>query len=119
MTDSHSDPTNRAREMRGVDFGLTAGDYATHRAGFPNSFFDLLEEHVMPIHGVRAVNLGTGTGSVARTLAVRGAHTVTGVDPSEALTIQAKHLDEAARVQIEYCTLLPSPPRCRHSPLTS
>ena len=25
-----------------VEFGLTANDYATHRAGFPDSFFDRL-----------------------------------------------------------------------------
>ncbi len=102
MTQDTPDPTARAREMRGVDFGLTAGDYATHRAGFPDSFFDLLEEHVMPIRGTRAVDLGTGTGSVARTLALRGARSVTGVDPSEALTSQARSLDEAAGVSVEY-----------------
>lgn len=88
--------------MRGVDFGLTAGDYATHRAGFPDSFFDLLEEHGVAIRGARAVDLGTGTGSVARTLALRGARTVIGVDPSEALTSQARNLDDAAGVQVEY-----------------
>ena len=88
--------------MRGVDFGHTAADYATHRAGFPDSFFDLLEQHVMPIQGTRAVDLGTGTGSVARTLALRGAASVIGVDPSEALTSQARGLDEAAGVLVEY-----------------
>ncbi|MXW29460.1 MAG: class I SAM-dependent methyltransferase, partial [Chloroflexi bacterium] len=102
MTHRHSDPTSRAREMRGVDFGHTAADYATHRAGFPHSFFDLLEQHVMPIQGTRAVDLGTGTGSVARTLALRGAASVIGVDPSEALTSQARGLDEAAGVQVAY-----------------
>ena len=98
----HSDPTSRAREMRDVDFGHTAADYATHRAGFPDSFFDLLEEHVRPIRGVRAVDLGTGTGTVARTLALRGAHSVIGVDPSESLTNEARKQDEAAGVQVEY-----------------
>ncbi|MXY60432.1 MAG: class I SAM-dependent methyltransferase [Chloroflexi bacterium] len=88
--------------MRGVDFGHTAADYATHRAGFPDSFFDLLEQHVMLIQGTRAVDLGTGTGSVARTLALRGAASVIGVDPSEALTSQARGLDEAADVQVGY-----------------
>ncbi|MYA50792.1 MAG: class I SAM-dependent methyltransferase [Chloroflexi bacterium] len=88
--------------MRGVDFGHTAADYATHRAGFPDSFFDLLEQHVMPIQGARAVDLGTGTGSVARTIAVRGAASVIGVDPSDALTSQARNLDKAAGVQVGY-----------------
>ncbi len=88
--------------MRGVDFGQTAADYATYRAGFPDSFFDLLEEHSVPIQGARAVDLGTGTGSVARTLAVRDAASVIGVDPSDALTSQARNLDKTAGVQVGY-----------------
>ena len=39
------DPTPRAREMDGVDFGKTASDYAKYRAGFPDSFFTKLEQH--------------------------------------------------------------------------
>ena len=31
---------------RQVDFGKTSTDYATHRAGFPEAFFDLLVERL-------------------------------------------------------------------------
>ena len=48
---SDSDPTPRAREMEGVDFGNTASDYATYRVGFPDSFFAQLEQHVAPARG--------------------------------------------------------------------
>ncbi len=102
MNQKTPDPTSRAREMRGVDFGLTAADYATHRAGFPDSFFDLLEERVMPIRDSRAIDLGTGTGAVARALALRGAGVVIGLDPAEELTRQAQELDEAAGVTVGY-----------------
>ncbi|HIG43666.1 MAG TPA: SAM-dependent methyltransferase, partial [Gammaproteobacteria bacterium] len=28
------------KPIENADFGKTAGDYATHRAGFPDSFFE-------------------------------------------------------------------------------
>ena len=99
---SDPDPTPRAREMEGVDFGNTASDYAKFRVGFPESFFAHLEQHGVPIRGVRAVDLGTGTGTLARGLAVRGASTVVGIDPSEAITEEAQNLDKAASVYVEY-----------------
>ena len=99
---SHSDPTPRAREMEGVDFGDTASDYARYRVGFPDSFFAQLEQHGVPIRGARAVDLGTGTGTVARALAIRGASTVVGIDPAEAITREAQNLDKAAGVYVEY-----------------
>ncbi len=88
--------------MRGVDFGNTASDYARHRAGFPDSFFAKLEQHEVSIRGARAVDLGTGTGTVARELAVRGAGRVVGVDPAEAITREAQNLDRTAGVRVEY-----------------
>ena len=99
---SHIDPTPRAREMEGVDFGNTAPDYARYRAGFPDSFFSKLGQHGVSIQGVRAVDLGTGTGTVARELAVRGASKVVGIDPAQAITREAQNLDEAAGVRVEY-----------------
>ena len=81
MVRSHFDSASRASEMDGVDFGKTASDYARHRAGFPDSFFTKLEQHGVSIQGARVVDLGTGTGTVARELAVRGASRVVGIDP--------------------------------------
>lgn len=91
----------RARRMSGVDFGRAASDYATFRAGFPDRFFDELAARGVDIAGIDAVDLGTGTGTVARGLALRGA-TVVGVDPSAAMADQARTLDEQAGVSIRY-----------------
>jgi SAM-dependent methyltransferase len=77
--------------MTGVDFGKTAGDYAKHRAGFPDVFFDRL---IPRIGAPRLLDLGTGTGTLARGFARRG-FKVTALDRSRAL------LDEAARLAAE------------------
>lgn len=82
-----------------VDFGKTAGDYARHRAGFPDAFFQRLFDEKLARPGELALDLGTGTGTVARGLALRGC-AVTALDPSEALLAQAAELDRAAGVQI-------------------
>ena len=101
MTEGTENTGDQARLMSGVDFGRTASDYATHRAGLPDRFYDLLEAHGVPISGSHAVDLGTGTGAVARSLARRGA-TVTGVEPSAAMAEQARSLDAEAGVTVRY-----------------
>ena len=101
MTGEAPNTGDQARLMSGVDFGRTASDYATHRAGLPDRFYDLLEAHGVPIAGSHAVDLGTGTGMVARSLAQRGA-TVTGVDPSAEMAEMARALDEEAGVATRY-----------------
>jgi SAM-dependent methyltransferase len=84
-----------------VDFGKTASDYAMHRAGFPDAFFVRLETFGVGRPGQRVVDLGTGTGTVARSLARRGAQ-VTAIDPSPAMLDAARALDAAAGVTIHY-----------------
>jgi len=84
-----------------VDFGKTASDYAKHRAGFPDLFFDRLFKDGIVARGARVLDLGTGTGTVARGLAKRGC-LVTGLDPSEPLLEQAKRLDQDAGVAVRY-----------------
>ncbi len=63
-----------------IDFGRRSDDYARHRPGLPDSFFDRLERHV-PLAGAAVLDLGTGPGPTALALARRGAR-VTGVDVS-------------------------------------
>ena len=70
----------------GVDFGKTAADYATHRAGFPPAFFDLLETRGFAAAGQKALDIGCGTGTIARGLALKGLR-VTGLDPAEPLVL--------------------------------
>ena len=49
-----------------VDFGRTARDYGAHRAGFPAEFFSRARAMGVGLAGQRVVDLGTGTGTVAR-----------------------------------------------------
>ena len=58
--------------MTTVDFGKTAQDYGRYRAGFPESFFDRLTAMGVGLPGQRLLDLGTGTGTVARGFARRG-----------------------------------------------
>jgi len=89
--------------MNGVNFGLTAKDYVQYRAGFPDAFFDrIMEENVVKA-GQTLVDLGTGTGTIARGFAKRGC-SVLALDPAEALMEQARELDRQAGVNIEYRT---------------
>ena len=66
-------------EGRAIDFGRTAVDYERHRPGFPESFFDRVLSERWIASGQRALDLGTGTGSLALGFAVRGIE-VTGID---------------------------------------
>jgi len=83
-----------------TDFGRTASDYARHRAGFPDAFFERLFSDGSVHKGNVVLDLGTGTGSVARGLAMRGCE-VTGLDHSAPLLAQAAEMDRAAGVQVK------------------
>ncbi len=84
-----------------VDFGRTARDYAAYRAGFPDALFSRLGELNVGIERQRVVDLGTGTGALARGFAHRGC-VVTGLDPAPAMLEQARRLDAEAGVQVSY-----------------
>jgi len=84
-----------------VDFGRTASDYGRHRAGFPDSMFERLTQYGVGLRAQRVVDVGTGTGTVARGFAQRGC-AVIGIDPSEELIGEARRLDEEAGVSVDY-----------------
>lgn len=84
-----------------VEFGRTAEDYRRHRKGYPRRIFDRLASMGVGHPGQLVVDIGTGTGHLARGLAARGAQ-VTGVDPSEALMREARILDAEAGVSVAY-----------------
>ena len=84
-----------------VNFGQTASDYGRWRAGFPPHFFKRLfaEGWVMPENSV--LDLGTGTGTIARGLALRGCR-VTGLDSEQHLLTEAARLDREAATGVTY-----------------
>ncbi|MGW2278684.1 class I SAM-dependent methyltransferase [Streptomyces sp. NPDC001770] len=83
------------------DFGLTAEDYTRHRAGFPPEIIERLGRLGAQVRDRDVLDLGTGTGSLARLFARAGAR-VTGIDPAAALLEQARGLDRQAGVEIAY-----------------
>jgi SAM-dependent methyltransferase len=84
-----------------IDFGKTADDYKTHRQGFPPALFDRFAQMGIIKRGVKALDLGTGTGTLARGMALGGCD-VTGLDISPELIEQAKNLDAEAGVATHY-----------------
>lgn len=82
-----------------IDFGRTAGDYARHRTGFPEAFFEQIFADDQVHDGDAVLDLGTGTGTVARGLALRGCH-VTALDHSALLLARAAELDRRAGVEV-------------------
>jgi 2-polyprenyl-3-methyl-5-hydroxy-6-metoxy-1,4-benzoquinol methylase len=66
---------------REFDWGNTSPDYARYRAGYPESFYEVLAALGVGKPGQTILDLGTGTGVLARAFAKRGAR-VTGVDIS-------------------------------------
>jgi SAM-dependent methyltransferase len=84
-----------------IDFGKTATDYGRHRAGFPPEMYERLAAMGVVRAGMRALDLGTGTGTLARGLALHGC-TATGLDRSAALMAEAARLDRKKGVSISY-----------------
>lgn len=96
MTLSGSDSSNGGN----IDFGRTASDYRAFRAGFPQQFFVALMQRGWVRPGQSAIDLGTGTGTVARALAQLGL-AVVGVDPSAEMLAEAAVMAREAGVSVE------------------
>lgn len=92
--------------MTHPDFGKTSADYARHRAGFPPELFDRLSRLGVGREGRRVLDLGTGTGTLARGFALRGCAgrgcEVVGLDPSAEMLGEARRLDAEAGVRVGY-----------------
>lgn len=84
-----------------VDFGKTASDYGRHRTGFPNELWERLSPFGVGLPGQRVLDVGTGTGTIARGFALRGC-SVTGIDRAPEMVAEAERLDREAGVTVRY-----------------
>ena len=84
-----------------IDFGRTAEDYGRYRAGFAPVLFERLAAYGIGQTGQHLLDLGTGTGTLARNFALRGCR-VTALDISEELIAEAERLDREAGVFVDH-----------------
>lgn len=96
-----NDPGFVDPDGRHIDFGRTAVDYERFRPGFPDSFFDRLLGlgWIAPLD--RALDLGTGTGSMALGLATRGLDVV-GLDLAPELLDVARRAADDYGLQVRF-----------------
>ena len=96
-------PNDRFSDLAisGTNFGAAAADYGAFRAGFPGSLFDRLSAYGVGSAGQRVVDLGTGTGTMARGFANKGCDVV-GIDPDDRMLSQARELDSKKGLSVEY-----------------
>jgi ubiquinone/menaquinone biosynthesis C-methylase UbiE len=87
--------------LSSIDFGRAAGDYSRHRVGFPPEFFARVAPWGAGVAGQELLDIGTGTGTLARGFALRGCR-VTGLDPSSEMLAQAQESDRATGIEIAY-----------------
>ena len=84
-----------------ADFGPTARDYATFRAGFPPECFTRLKALRIGLEGQHIADIGTGTGTLARGLAHGGARLV-GIDPKPAILEAARRMAMEEGLEIAF-----------------
>lgn len=84
-----------------VDFGRTARDYARYRTVFPAELFARLAALNVGLPGHRVVDLGTGTGVLARGFAAAGCR-VTGVDVAPEMLAQTRDQDADIGLAVTY-----------------
>ena len=87
--------------IRAIDFGRTVEDYSRYRAGFPEAFFQRIQARGLIKAGTRLLDIGTGTGTIARGMALRGCQTFA-LDIAPEMLTQAQKTDDVAAADIEY-----------------
>ncbi len=86
---------------RTIDWSKTTEDYAKFRSGPPESFYQKLRALDVGLPGQRILDLGTGTGVLARSFARNGAN-VSGTDILSAQIEKAKELAEQEGLKIDF-----------------
>jgi SAM-dependent methyltransferase len=84
-----------------IDWGKTSGDYAAYRPGPPPRFFDCLRALGVGGKGQCILDLGTGTGALARTFARQGAR-VCAIDISPGQIEAAVRLATQEAVAVDF-----------------
>lgn len=86
---------------RTIDWGKTSQDYASYRPGPPPSFYEKLGAFGIGRPGQRILDLGTGTGVVARQMARQGCR-VAGLDISEGQIEVARALATKENLSVDF-----------------
>ncbi len=87
---------------RKIDWGNTTEDYAKYRPGPPPSYFDKLGALNVGLPHQSMLDLGTGTGVLAREFAKRGAKHVCGTDISDVQIKMAAELAQKSGQHIRF-----------------
>ena len=86
-----------------IDWGKTSADYARHRPGPPPSFYRRLKALDIGLPGQQVLDLGTGTGVIARHIARQGCD-VMASDISAQQIHMARALAKSDGVQVDFQT---------------
>jgi SAM-dependent methyltransferase len=86
---------------RQIDWSLTSADYAAHRPGPPTRLYDMLALLGVGAPGQHVLDLGTGTGLLAREFARRGC-TVSGTDVAPGQIEAAREQAQAEGLVVDF-----------------
>lgn len=89
------------KPIENANFGNAVADYVKHRAGFPDSLFRRLGDWGIGNDQQSILDVGTGTGSLARGFAQRG-NRVIAIDIAPEMLEAASSIDAQLDLDIEY-----------------
>jgi 2-polyprenyl-3-methyl-5-hydroxy-6-metoxy-1,4-benzoquinol methylase len=93
--------TNVIDPNMNIDWGKTSEDYAKYRPGPPQSFYKKLSALDVGLNKQKILDIGTGTGVIAREFAKQGCE-VTGTDISKEQINMARSLAEKDNLEINF-----------------
>ncbi len=86
---------------KSFDWGKTSSDYGKHRPGPPESFYSRLQALGVGLAGQRILDLGTGTGLLAREFAKQGGIS-SGTDIAQGQIEEARRLAQDANLSCDF-----------------